>query len=222
MIEYSITDQFFIPLVDFKVDIARLTNEVYKYINPVAGDYGITCRQEDIDDDYYSFRKYSGMRPASLVKDNPFHASYENGASDTDIVYWPKILQGSYIQELGNNLSALIGLSNPRCRLSLFNQYRTYDSSLEFHYDRHTPVRIHIALETTSECLWLYKEKVDTHVFQLHHPVMDNPVLVSTGSIRHNIYIPAGHKRLHLWYQYHQAPDVDLVHSFIEKYKSTK
>jgi hypothetical protein len=222
MTEYTATDYFFIPLVDIKIDMATLTNEVYKYINPTADDYGITCRQEDVNNDNYNFKKYSGMRPPAPVKDNPLHASYENGAVDTDIIYWPKILQGSYIQQLGNSLSDLIGLSNPRCRLSLFNEHRIHDSSLEFHYDKHTPVRIHIALETTSDCLWLYKEKFDSPTLSLHHPVMDNPVLVSTGSFRHNVYIPAGHKRMHLWYQYHSSPDVDLIHSLIEKYKSTK
>ncbi len=210
---YNIHEQFFIPLVDLTVDVNRIRNEVFTYINPTGKDYGLTCTLEDVANESFDFKKHSGIRPTS---DNKY--LLRDGYIETDVIHWPKILQGTYIEELGKTFAKYLELSPPRCRLSYFNN-KPHDFDIDFHYDNHTPYRVHVVLESSPGCIWKYRWSPDHPSHSLHHPVMEQPVLINTGSMQHAVHVPKNHRRLHLWYQFHSKPKEELVDSLIEKYK---
>jgi hypothetical protein len=213
---YNIHDHFFIPLTDITIDTDRLRNEVFRYIRPVQHDYGLTCIKEDSESNNFNFRKFSGIRKPSSNK-----YLLPSGHLDTDVIYWPKILQGSYIEQVALEITNLLELSPPRCRLSYFNN-RDYPFNIGYHYDNHTPYRVHIALKTTPECIWKYRWGPEQEEHELHQPILNNPVLINTGAMQHAVYVPKNHSRLHLWYQYHGTPRQELINNLIEKYKSSK
>ncbi len=213
---YDIHDEFYIPLVDLTIDLDRLRAEVFKYVAPAQQDYGLTCSAEDVNCDFFNFKKYSGVRKD--VKANVM--LLPTGHIETDVIYWPRLLQGSYIHQIGLMLTDYLNLTPPRCRLSYFNN-RMENTYVKFHYDTHTPYRVHIALETTTECKWNYRRKIGDEEYSLHQPVSIHPVLINTADIQHSIEIPEYHNRMHLWYQFHSRPDQRFIDTLIEKYKST-
>ena len=212
---YTIHDEFYIPLVDVTIDLDRLHAEVTKYVAPVQNDYGLTCLSEDVNNNIFDFQKYSGLRKD--IKSNIM--LLPTGHIETDVIHWPRLLQGSYIQQIGIMLADYLNLTPPRCRLSYFNN-RAEKASVPFHNDTHTPYRVHIVLETTTECKWRYRRKVGEEEYSLHQPVSIHPVLINTADIQHSIEIPKYNNRMHLWYQFHSRPDQKFIDTLIEKYKS--
>jgi hypothetical protein len=208
---YTLPETFYIPLVDLAVDLEQIKQEVYSIINPQEGDYAVTCQQQDQDLDVYDFKKYAGQR----VYNPNSRFLLATGEMDTDIVYWPKCLQGSYIQQFGEIVTEYLGLTAPRCRLSIRNNPK-YPSNIGFHVDNHTPYRVHIALETTEHCIWRFREDAGSQEYQQHQPVSPQPVLIQT-QVQHDIFVPPGSRRLHLWYQFHGDPDPKFIESLIEK-----
>ena len=201
-------------MVDLKIDVNKLTTEINTHVKPVTDDYGITCTSADAELDSFDFHAYSGMRK-NISTDQYLLPS---GNSELELVYWPKVLANSYLKELGLQLSKTLELGPPRCRLSMFNN-RSRPTSIGYHYDKHTPYRVHVALQTNPNCLWLYRR--DGQAYRLHQPVLDHPVLVNTGEVEHDIIVPPNNTRVHLWYQFHQRPAQALLDNLIDRYKLT-
>ena len=210
---YTLKEQFYIPLVDLTVDVERLKKEVVSIVRPVQGDYGLTCLEEDQNSNNYNFKKYSGLRTANP---NSRYLLADGKTMDNEVIHWPKPLQGTYIQELASVFANYLGLPPPRCRLSVADS-RMYPTKIGYHNDNHTPYRVHIALETTPECIWKFRLAPGEKEYTLHQPISNNPVMIETADIQHDIYVPVGHKRTHIWYQFHSAPSEDFIIGLIEK-----
>jgi hypothetical protein len=212
---HTLLDQFYIPLVDINVDVDKVRQEIYNIVKPQIGiDCGLTCQLEDLNNDNFSFTKYTGQR-----KFNP-HSRHilATGEDDRDLVHWPRSLQGSYIQQLGTLFSEYLEIGPPRARSSLL--YKDHANvNLNWHVDNHTPYRVHIAIETTPECLWKFRN--DTESLTVHQPITSTPVLIQTA-IQHDIHVPKGHRRLHIWYQFHSEPKKELIDNLIAKYQLTQ
>lgn len=186
--------RFYIPLENHRVDIERLRYEVDTVVRPTeTGTYGLTTSKNYIDEVPQDWKRYS---QASQL-DSLGERRLESGERDEDIVYWPKELHGSYIQELGYKFSDLLQIKDPRARLSL-------QTNTVVHNDPHTPYRIHIALETDPSILWLFFDE-NNRIHPIHQPANGVPVLIETGITRHSVKIPKSSQktRMHLWYQFH-------------------
>lgn len=201
-------NNFYIPLKQFSVDLDRLQNEIDSFVNPINyQDYGITTSEKMVDN--YDFRVYTGVSSP----DKNGIRRLRTGEFDWDISYWPKVLENSYIKELADTFSEFIQVYNPRCRMSkLFGS--TDWNEIKYHYDEHTPYRIHIALKTTPKTIWRFKE--NGVVKEIHQPADGIPVLVKTNTIEHSVFIPVGTERVHLWYQYHH----EISNEVLEKIKN--
>lgn len=197
--------RFYIPLPQYKVDLQKLSNEVFSEIKPYkAGDYGITTSLQHVNEDY-DFKRYSGI--------SHFNAEGErllgSGERDEDIVYWPKKLANSYMKELADIFSDAIGIKNPRVRMSV-------NATISSHSDPHTPYRIHIALMTDPLILWHFRE-ANGNMHSIHQPADGIPVLIETGITEHGVSIPhdkVNRKRIHLWYQFHDILSDEVLSKF--------
>jgi hypothetical protein len=199
-------ENFFFPIVDFKVDAQRLLTEFDKFVKPEYDTtlcYCLTTKEEFINDLDYDFRKFYGK----LTPPGP-GIKLISGDYDYQIVHWPKILEGSYIQEVANLCSDVLGLSNPRVRCSVVNG-KDEQHNIGFHTDQHAVSRIHIALKTTNECVWHFMKGDD--IVKIHQPVDGIPMFVDTGRTPHDIWVPTGIRRIHIWFQYHNYVDEDRL-----------
>lgn len=201
-------NNFYIPLKNIFVDIERLTTEIDKFVKPNNfQDYGITTSEKMLDN--YDFRKYTGVSSP----DKNGIRRLKTGEYDWDIVYWPKILENSYMRELSDKFSDLIKINKPRCRMSRLFGSETWNE-ISYHYDEHTPYRIHIALKTNPNTIWRFRE--NEKITEIHQPADGIPVLIKTNSVEHSVFIPVGTERMHLWYQYHH----EISNEVLEKIKN--
>jgi hypothetical protein len=191
---------FYIPL-NFKVDVDRLNREVGMYIRPVRGDFGITTTKELANNLKFDFRQHRGWSYA----DENGQRRLESGELDTDIVHWPLKLNGSYIKEVGLMISKLVGVDNPRVRLSRYFDEEV-ESGIRYHVDPHTPFRIHIALKTNPTAIWKFRTHDEVY-YDIHQPADGTPVFIEVNKTSHAVQVPAGIERVHLWYQFHQPID---------------
>lgn len=214
---HTVEEQFYIPLVDLSLDVDRIKQEIYRFVHPIHGDYALTCLEKDQNVVNFNFKKYSGQRVYTPV--SPYLLS--TGQMDYDLVYWPKFLQNSYIKEAGELIANYLDLKSPRCRLSVTADIRK-PTTIGFHVDNHTPYRVHVVIETTEQSIWRFRQQPGAKIYILHQPISQHPALIATGNMEHDIYVPPGHRRLHLWYQFHDSPTPDQIDKLIEKYKLTK
>lgn len=192
--------KYYLPLNNILVDVEKLKQEIFNIVNPsvAEGNYCLTCTEEEQNLENFNFRKYSGESKYDPEKKSRIHKL--TGKYDFEIIYWPKILQSSYIKSIGQLLTEYLKFENqPRCRMSLTQKETA--SSLGMHYDPGTPYRVHIALLTEPSTLWLFKDVEKQSIVELHQPANGVPVLINTGGIYHDIKVLAG-SRLHLWYQW--------------------
>lgn len=197
--------RFYIPLLNHRVNIDLLRKEVETIIKPIEhGSYGLTTSKDYTDETPHNWRRYSQISRLDSLGERKL----ESGERDEDIVYWPKELQGSYIQELGYKFSDLLKIKDPRVRMSL-------QATTGIHNDPHTPYRIHIALETDPSILWLFIDE-NNKAHQIHQPADGVPVLIETGITRHSVMIPRNAKknRIHLWYQFHGLVSDNILSNF--------
>ncbi len=87
-------------------------------------------------------------------------------------------------------------------------------NEISYHYDEHTPYRIHIALKTSPDTIWRFKE--NGKITEIHQPADGIPVLIKTNSLEHSVFIPIETERVHLWYQYHH----EISNEVLEKIKN--
>lgn len=201
-------NDFYIPLKQFKVDLIRLQSEIDLFVHPVNyQDYGITTSEKMVDN--YDFRVYTGVS----APDKNGIRKLKTGERDWDIVYWPKVLENSYIKELSDTFSELIQVYKPRCRMSKLYGFDSWNV-IDYHHDEHTPYRIHIALKTTPGSVWRFRKNGE--VTEIHQPADGVPVLIKTDTVEHSVFIPKGTHRTHLWYQYHQQ----VSNNILEKLKN--
>lgn len=187
--------RYYIPMTHVKVDVNRLKQEVQSLIGPLTElGYGITTSKKFVNEVPYRFDRHTG-----ISKFNKFgERILPTGEKDEDVVFWPSILEQSYMKELGDLFSEMIQIPNPRVRLSMLDE----DQFIDFHNDPHTPYRIHIALETHSDAVWMFKNEAGA-VEQIHQPADGTPVIIETGRIEHAVKLLSPGKRIHLWYQFH-------------------
>lgn len=210
---------YFIPMINIKVDLERIRKEIDYFVKPdyslQARSYGLTTSKEYVDDPNFDFRKHMAISSpdANGIRRLP------GGELDSDVVLWPKIMEGSYIKYLGEMFSSFIKIPNPRCRMSVING----PFEIQSHVDEHTPYRIHICLDSDPGSNWFFKKPDDVHDM-IHQPSSETPVLIETGTVEHSVKVEPGTFRMHLWYQFHSVVQPDIIQSLmrdIESYKNS-
>jgi len=210
--------KIFSPLPNIKIDIERLYSEMFYFWRPnistLATSTSFTTAKKYIDDLNYDFFKYAG--PSKFISKDSLIKEYKDGQVDQELIYWPKILENSYMKELGEHFSNLFQIKNYRVRASYFNTHEQTDdfSATNLHKDTHTPYRIHIALKTNPSVKWTFLDELgQTHY--IHQPADGVPVLVETAKTKHQVKIPKDSIRIHLWYQYYEDIDQALLDSIL-------
>ena len=202
----GIDDRFYIPLHAISVDLERLRAEVnlIPTLNRPSC-YGLTTSIKYIDEDPVNFSRYSSV--SSLNSHGERILS--GGERDEEVVHWPALLRNSYIKELGDMFSELVQIKTPRVRMSV-------QSRADYHNDPHTPYRIHIAIDSTPDSVWKFRETNGIeHV--IYQPADGIPVLIETGKTQHCVTrnsINDVHKRVHLWYQFHDIISDEILSKF--------
>jgi len=198
--------RYYIPMTQLKVDVERLKQEVQSLIGPSAElGCGITTSKEYVNEVPFRFDRHIG-----ISKLNKFgERILPTGERDEDIVFWPSILEKSYMKELGELFSNIIKIPNPRVRLSVLDK----DQFINFHSDPHTPYRIHIALETHSNAVWMFKNELGD-IEQIHQPADGVPVIIETGRTEHAVKLLSPGRRMHLWYQFHGVISDEVLSNF--------
>lgn len=208
---------FYLPLSDFKIDTQRLLSEFEEFVKPDYSQticYSLTTREEFVSDPNYNFRKFYGK----LYPPSP-GLKLLTGDYDYELVHWHTRLENSYMREIADLCSQVLGLKNPRVRCSVVNG-TSEQNSIGMHVDQHAPARIHFALQTTKDCYWQFLQ--DDKIVKIFQPVDGTPVYIDTGSTFHDIYVPNGARRIHFWFQYHDVVDEDRLNMLKEKSKDIK
>ena len=205
----------FMKLSNFKFEQDRILAEIMHWTKsarqpkPVkAQSFSLTTVRECVNDANYKFTRFQGIttRDATGVRRTP------DGVLDSDIIHWPVILQDSYMKEVGDKIAAFLEMPSYRTRCSFISageQAYPYP----FHNDEHTPFRVHLALLTTPETNWLFKN--NSNEIAIHQPADGVPSLIDTGSVQHSFFVPANTIRIHFWYQYYQPVKQDILDKLI-------
>lgn len=202
---------FYIPLSSFSIDIDRIKHELADYVKPNEGGYAITTSKQLTSDPNYDFTQFRGITypNADGVR------TFASGEVDTDLVFYPTVLEGSYIQTVEQTISEYLGLSTPRIRISKFiggiGAHKV--NHLDFHTDPHTPYRVHIALNTMSNVYWKFKT-IDQE-YKIHQPADGVPVLIEVANTAHAVTVPFGSVRYHMWFQYHKPVNTELLNRLL-------
>lgn len=202
---------FYIPLTAFNIDLARIKYELAKYVKPKSGSYAITTAKDLANVDEYDFTQFRGITHANINGVRVF----ETGEQDTDLIFYPRCLQGSYLQEVEQSITAYLGLSSPRIRISKFIGGTSTHKSvyLDFHTDPHTPYRVHITLDVMPGVYW--KFKTSEQEYKIHQPADGVPVLIEVAETAHAVDIPIGCHRYHIWFQYHTPVSNELLNRLL-------
>ena len=204
----------YIPLVELKVDVQRIKKEIMDIVKPKQfGSFALTVTEQLAQLEEYDFMSYMGI----TTEDDEGVRRFADGKVDTDLIYYPKSLEGSYIQEVEQRVSKYLGLGSPRVRMSMTKNNNTtvIKELLPYHLDPHTTYRVHVALVTSPGTTWEFKSgDVETSV---HQPVDGVPVLIDTETVLHAVKIDSNSTRFHFWLQYHKHLDPEKFHSILEK-----
>lgn len=204
---------FYIPLVDLKFDIDRIRNELEVIVKPPMGGTAITTTLTESKKDVYDFSQYR-----SITKLDEYGVRrFPTGEADTDLVYYPKCLEYSYIRTVEETISKYIGLDKPRIRISKFiggsAEFKAVD--LSYHTDPHTPYRVHIALNSAYDVDWYFKNA--TGEYKINQPANGIPALVEVAQTEHSVRIPFGKFRYHIWFQYHKPVSKEFLDLVLNK-----
>lgn len=199
---------FYIPITSIKIDTNRLLQEMLSFIKRhylnefargmIQHSYSFTTTAEHVNDPEYNFRKFTGITYGDVENRKTI-----DGVLDRDIVHWPDILQDSYMKEIGDQLSKLVGIPEYRVRGSIMKPY--VDFLYNKHIDYHTPYRIHIALLTDPENFWFLDD------VKIHQPADGVPVIIDTGKVAHSFCVPKDKLRIHFWYQFYQPIKQEIL-----------
>jgi hypothetical protein len=198
--------KYYIPLPELNFNTEKLLEEFCYWGKPFkrlfdrpfyTDTFSFTTTANFIHDKDYKFRKFKGI---SSWKNNI--RCYEDGTVDGDIVHWPDILQNSYMKEVGDTIANLLEIPSYRCRGSIFETH-IEDHTISYHRDEHTPHRVHLALATTDNTAWLFRDS--NNIIYTNYQRADGvPVLIDTKAIEHSFRVPANSTRIHLWYQFYE------------------
>ena len=203
--------KFYTPLSNIKIDIEKLTKEIFQFwpldLNARDTSTSFTTAKKYVDDVNYDFSLYRGI--SKYVPDNRKIKVYSDGEFDHDIVYWPKILENTYMKELGDYFAKILNVTHYRARASYYNSLdRAFIG--ELHNDPHTPHRIHIALKTDPNVKWLLADQ-NNNTHYIHQPADGSPVLLETWCTKHQVIVPTNSIRMHFWFQYYTELDQSLL-----------
>jgi hypothetical protein len=185
---------FYIPLVDLQFDIDKIRKELDTIVKPPMGGTAITTTYEEAEKEKYDFSKFR-----SITKNDAYGVRrFITGEQDADLVYYPSCLKGSYIQTVEEMISEYLGLSFPRVRISKFiggsPEFKQVD--LSYHTDPHTPYRVHIALNSSSDIFWKFRSNDAEYI--INQPANGMPVLIEVANTQHSVEIPFGKFRYHI------------------------
>lgn len=123
-------------------------------------------------------------------------ASYDNGTTDKEMIYWHPALIGSEIYNLGQRIENFFSLPyKMRCRLSFLKG----PTGLNKHADPHTPWRVHVNLKSGPNTRWVFYDVDAGQELEWHQP--SNSVwLIRTGNIQHGVRIGNEEIRWQLFY----------------------
>jgi hypothetical protein len=211
--------KIFNPLPNHKVDIDRLYSEVFYFWrikrNQLANSTSFTTAKEYVDDPNYNFFKYSGV--SEFVSKDSVIKKYPDGQIDQELIYWPKLLENSYMKELGDYFANLFQVKNYRARASYFNTYSQEEDypATPLHNDPHTSYRLHIALKTSPDVKWTFVDELEQTHYR-HQLANGVPVLIETAKTKHQVKIPKDCIRIHLWFQYYEDIDQTLLANILQ------
>lgn len=209
--------KFFIPLTNFTVDLDRLSNEIFAFwkieddkTNKDLKSPSFTTSLKYVDDTSFNFSRYSGVSsaadPGNWPK-NPLKV-YSDGEYDHNLTHWPKILENSYMKELGDYYAKLLNVTRYRARASYISTLEN-PHTFKLHNDPHTPHRLHFAIKTDPTVQWKFVN--DENEYFIHQPSDNFPTLIETGSTQHQIVTNHKTIRIHFWYQYYDPIDADVI-----------
>ena len=208
-------NDFYTPLPNIKIDIERLTKEIFHYWHPDPNIKDIsasfTTAKKYVDDPICDFSRYKGI--SHYVPGTRRVKVYSDGEFDQNLTHWPKILENTYMKELGDNFAKLLNVTRYRVRASYYNSLHE-DFVGELHRDPHTPYRIHIALKTDPNVKWLLVDKND-NAHYIHQPADGHPVLLETCYTKHQVIVPTNSIRIHCWFQYYTEIDQSLLDNLL-------
>ena len=208
---------FFIPLRNFTVDLDRLSNEIFSFWKIGENDTNLELKSPSfttslkyIDDPILNFSRYAGA--AAAADPNTWHINpitvYPDGEYDNNLIHWPKILENSYMKELGDYFAKLFNVTRYRARASCVNTL-TKPLTFKLHNDPHTPYRLHFAIKTDPNVQWKFvNNNID---YFIHQPADNFPTLIETGITQHQIVTNQKSLRIHFWYQYYDKIDKDII-----------
>ena len=213
----STKHDFFIPLRNFTVDLDRLSNEIFSFwkieeddTHPELKTPSFTTSLKYIDDEIFNFSRYAGVTapadPSNWPR-NPL-TIYSDGEYDHNLIYWPKILENSYMKELGDYYAKLFNVTRYRARASYISTLEN-PHTFKLHNDPHTPYRLHFAIKTDPNVQWKFVNNQSEYF--IHQPADNFPTLIETGSTQHQIVINQKSLRIHFWYQYYDKIDKDII-----------
>jgi hypothetical protein len=211
--------KIFSPLPNIKVDINRLYSEMLYYWHPNlssrATSASFTTAKKYVDDLNCDFLKYTGA--AYLLSKDSMVMKYPDGEIDQELIYWTKLLENSYMKELGDRFANLLQVKNYRARASYMNTYGLIEDfpAGDLHTDQHTPYRLHIALNTSLGVKWRFENEAGLTQY-IHQPADGVPVLIETGKTKHQVIIPKDSIRIHLYYQYYEDIDQTLLDNILQ------
>ena len=198
---------FYTPIPNIKIDINRLTEEIFHYWTP-SNNHAVsfTTAKKYVDDLNYDFSHYEVI--SKFFPNTRRIKVYEDGEFDQNIVHWPKILENSYMKELGDYFAKILNVTRYRARGSYFDTktHMTSGFKTDLHRDPHTPYRIHIALKTSPEVNWFLVDK-DNNSHYIHQPADGVPILLETCFTQHQVIVPPDSVRMHFWFQYYTEFD---------------
>ena len=203
--------KFFMPLNDFKFDRMRLLSEFFYWAKPnwsatqnYIQSFGFTTSEKYVNDDIADCSRFQGIS----TPDKQGIRRMPDGTLDASITKWPRVLQNSYMKEIGDTISNFLEIPEYRVRGSI---YRTSNEKYiyPFHIDSHTPYRVHLALITKKDINWLFKDQFDE--IEIHQPANGVPTLIDTAKIKHSLYLPPNSLRVHIWYQYYEPIKQEIL-----------
>jgi len=208
---------FFIPLQNCTVDLDRLSNEIFSFWKIDENDTDLESKSPSfttslkyVDDPILNLARYAGK--AAAADPNTWHINpltiYPDGEYDNNLVYWPKILENSYMKELGDYFAKLFNVTRYRARASYVNTL-TKPLTFKLHNDPHTPYRLHFAIKTDLNVQWRFVNNNTEHF--IHQPVDNFPTLIETGTTQHQIVTNHKSIRMHFWFQYYDSIDKNLI-----------
>ncbi len=204
---------FYIPLADLRFDVDKIRNELETIVRPGYSGYALTVTKELAELDFYNFDQYNSI----TVADEYNIRRFPDGKLDTDLVFYPRALENSYIRQVEQAISSYLGLQTPRVRMSKIIGSSSLQEAegLGLHTDPHTPFRVHLALETMPMNKWKFRQ--EGKEYNIHQPANGVPVLIEVANTEHSVIMAPRMTRMHIWFQYHTPVRKEILDSLLNK-----